>query len=171
MSEDFQELKKSIRERAHAARNALADKDGLSSAICERLVALPEYRTATTVMYYVDVRSEVRTRHYLQTALGHGKRIVVPYCVDDVLATFLLTDMGQRVGSVDVGDRAHVGGAGRLRAAPGSLWRRLLDERVPRTASGAASQPARGDRAAGLTRVVCGELRHGALSAPRDPSW
>src|SRR5580698_6204893 len=95
MSEDFQELKKSIRERAHAARNALADKDGLSSAICERLVALPEYRTATTVMYYVDVRSEVRTRHYLQTALGHGKRIVVPYCVDDVLATFLLTDMSQ----------------------------------------------------------------------------
>jgi 5-formyltetrahydrofolate cyclo-ligase len=95
MSEDFQELKKSIRERAHAARNALADKDGLSRLICERLVALPEYQSAKTVMYYVDVRSEVRTRHYLQTALGHGKRIVVPYCVADELETFLLTDMGQ----------------------------------------------------------------------------
>jgi 5-formyltetrahydrofolate cyclo-ligase len=95
MSDDLQERKKSIREQAHAARNAVADKDGLSRLICERLVALPEYRAAKTVMYYVDVRSEVRTRNYLQTALGHGKRIVVPYCVDDELETFLLTDMNQ----------------------------------------------------------------------------
>lgn len=95
MHEDLHELKKSIRERAHAARNALTDKDELSRVICERLVALPEYQAAGTVMYYVDVRSEVRTRHYLRTALGHGKRIVVPYCVADELETFLLTDMGQ----------------------------------------------------------------------------
>jgi 5-formyltetrahydrofolate cyclo-ligase len=94
--EDFRERKKAIREQAHAARNALEDKDGLSRLICERLVALPEYWAAKTVMYYVDVRSEVRTRHFLQTALGHGKRIVVPYCVQgDELETFLLTDMGQ----------------------------------------------------------------------------
>jgi 5-formyltetrahydrofolate cyclo-ligase len=96
MSDDLQERKKSIREEAHAARNALADKDGLSQVICERLVGLPEYKSAQTVMYYVDVRSEVRTRHYLKTALGHGKRIVVPYCVvDEELETFLLTDMNQ----------------------------------------------------------------------------
>jgi 5-formyltetrahydrofolate cyclo-ligase len=96
MSADLQEQKKAIREQAHAARNALADKDGLSRIICERLVALPEYRAAKTVMYYVDVRSEVRTRHYLQTALGQGKRIVVPYCVlGDELETYLLSDMGQ----------------------------------------------------------------------------
>jgi 5-formyltetrahydrofolate cyclo-ligase len=95
MSAEFQEQKKIIREQAHAARNALADKDELSRLICERLVALPEYRAAHTVMYYVDVRSEVRTRNYLQTALGHGKRIVVPYCVNDELETFHLTDMSQ----------------------------------------------------------------------------
>jgi 5-formyltetrahydrofolate cyclo-ligase len=96
MSDDLQAQKKTIREQAHAARNALVDKDDLSRVICERLVALAEYQAAKTVMYYVDVRSEVRTRHYLRTALGHGKRIVVPYCVvDDELETFLLTDMGQ----------------------------------------------------------------------------
>ncbi len=96
MSADLQEQKKAIRAQAHAARNALADKDGLSRVVCERLVALPEYWAAKAVMYYVDVRSEVRTRHYLQTALGHGKRIVVPYCVQgDELETFLLTEMGQ----------------------------------------------------------------------------
>ncbi len=96
MSDDLQERKKAIREQAHAARNALADKDALSQVICQRLVALPEYKSAKTVRYYVDVRSEVRTRHYLRTALGHGKRIVVPYCiVDEELETFLLTDMNQ----------------------------------------------------------------------------
>jgi 5-formyltetrahydrofolate cyclo-ligase len=95
MSDDFQQQKKAIREQAHAARNALAEKDELSRLTCERLVGLPEYQSAKTVMYYVDVRSEVRTRNYLQTALGHGKRIVVPYCVDDELETFLLTDMNQ----------------------------------------------------------------------------
>jgi 5-formyltetrahydrofolate cyclo-ligase len=95
MTVELHEEKKAIREKAHAARNALTDKDALSQIICERLVTLPEYQAAHTVMYYVDVRSEVRTRLYLQTALGHGKRIVVPYCVDDELETFHLTDMNQ----------------------------------------------------------------------------
>ena len=44
-------------------------------------------------MYYVDVRSEVRTRHYLPTALTQGKRIVVPYCVDGELELFHLQNM------------------------------------------------------------------------------
>ena len=38
MSDDLQQLKTSIREQAHAARNALLDKDELSRLICERLV-------------------------------------------------------------------------------------------------------------------------------------
>lgn len=87
--------KKELREQAHAARNALPDKDAKSQLICERLVSLPSYQAAKTVMFYVDVRSEVRTRHYLPIALRHGKRIVVPYCVDRELELFLLTDMDQ----------------------------------------------------------------------------
>src|SRR4051812_2636204 len=43
---------------------------------------LPEYAAARTVLFYVDVRSEVRTRHYLPTALTHGKKVVVPWCND-----------------------------------------------------------------------------------------
>ena len=92
---DMQVRKKAIREAAHAARNALPNKDELSQGICEKFVALPEYAAAKTVMYYVDVRSEVRTRHYLATALTHGKRIVVPYCVDGELELFLLEDMNE----------------------------------------------------------------------------
>ena len=46
-------------------------------------MAQPEYQKATTVMFYVDVRAEVRTRYALPDALQSGKRIVVPWCNDD----------------------------------------------------------------------------------------
>ncbi|HZZ79477.1 MAG TPA: 5-formyltetrahydrofolate cyclo-ligase [Gemmataceae bacterium] len=75
-----QEEKKRIREQAHANRNAQADKDALSQEICAKFVAMPEYVQAKTVMYYIDVRSEVRTRHALPSALTEGKKIVVPWC-------------------------------------------------------------------------------------------
>lgn len=90
---DFQERKRQIREQAHANRNQQADKEGLSQHICAAFVALPEYAAARTVMFYVDVRSEVRTRHALPAALQSGKRIVVPYCVNKELELFLLEDM------------------------------------------------------------------------------
>jgi 5-formyltetrahydrofolate cyclo-ligase len=93
--DEFQTHKKAIREQAHANRNAQPNKDELSQQICAAFVALPEYTAAQTVMYYVDVRSEVRTRHFLPTALTHGKRIVVPYCVDNELELFLLRDMAE----------------------------------------------------------------------------
>jgi 5-formyltetrahydrofolate cyclo-ligase len=93
--EDLQRRKTEIREQAHAARNAQENKDELSQAIVERFVALPEYQRAKTVMFYVDVRSEVRTRHYFATALTHGKRIVVPYCVDGELELFHLENMDE----------------------------------------------------------------------------
>src|SRR5436309_5667622 len=94
-TEGFQQRKKKIREEAHARRNQQPDKDALSQQICAAFVALPEYAAAKTVMYYVDVRSEVRTRHYLPTALTHGKRIVVPYCVNNELELFHLENMDE----------------------------------------------------------------------------
>lgn len=92
---DFHARKKALREQAHANRNAQSDKDPLSQLICQKLIDLPEYQAARTVLYYVDVRSEVRTRHYLPTALTHGKTIVVPYCVEGELELFHLTNMDE----------------------------------------------------------------------------
>jgi 5-formyltetrahydrofolate cyclo-ligase len=77
---EIQSRKKAIREQAHENRKQQPDKDELSRAICEKFVGLPEYQSAKTVMFYVDVRTEVRTRDYLATALTHGKKIVVPWC-------------------------------------------------------------------------------------------
>jgi 5-formyltetrahydrofolate cyclo-ligase len=92
--EDLVQRKKALREQAHAARNALENKDELSQQICERLVARPEYLNAATVLWYVDVRSEVRTRTYLATALTQGKKIVVPWCnTEGELELFHLVDM------------------------------------------------------------------------------
>lgn len=72
--------KQLIREQAHAARRALPDKDERSARIMERVLALPEFDRAATVMFYIDVRAEVRTRAALPAALASGKRIVVPWC-------------------------------------------------------------------------------------------
>jgi 5-formyltetrahydrofolate cyclo-ligase len=91
--EDFKQQKKLIRDQAHANRNRRENKDELSRRICDTFMALPAYQAAHTVLFYIDVRSEVRTRHALPTALQHGKRIVVPYCIDNDLELFLLSGM------------------------------------------------------------------------------
>lgn len=78
------ERKQQMRRAAYDARNAQQDKDRLSELAIARFVALPEYQLAQTAMWYLDCRSELRTRHALPAALANGKRIVVPYCtVDD----------------------------------------------------------------------------------------
>ena len=89
------ELKKTIREQSHANRNALVEKDELSKLIMARVMALPEYHAAKTVMYYIDVRSEVRTRQALPDALASGKRVIIPYCVDGELELFHLESMDE----------------------------------------------------------------------------
>src|SRR5260370_14550702 len=90
---DWQQRKKGLREQAHANRNAQENKDELSRRICAKFMAQSEYETARTVMFYVDVRSEVRTRHSLPDALGTGRRVVVPYCVNNPLELFDLKCM------------------------------------------------------------------------------
>jgi 5-formyltetrahydrofolate cyclo-ligase len=91
--------KQEIRQQAHENRKNQADKDGVSRAIVERFMSLPEYAAAKTVMFYIDVRDEVRTRHALPEAIQGDKRIVIPYCVDGELELFHLESMDE----LDVG--------------------------------------------------------------------
>jgi 5-formyltetrahydrofolate cyclo-ligase len=78
------ERKAKLRRQAYDVRNAQDNKDDVSRTIVDRFVALPEYAAAGTAMWYLDARSEVRTRYQLADALKSGKAIVVPYCtVDD----------------------------------------------------------------------------------------
>lgn len=94
-SDDLQKLKRVVRARADANRRRQQDKDRLSRVICAKLAALPQYAAAGTVMFYVDVRDEVRTRHFFPQVRQQGKRIVVPYCVGDRLGLFLLESIDE----------------------------------------------------------------------------
>ncbi len=96
---DPQSLKQAIREQARKARIAQKNKDEVSTKLCDSFMALPEYASAKTVMWYVDAGSEVRTRHILPVALTLGKRVVVPYCIVETneLELFLLEDMSELV--------------------------------------------------------------------------
>jgi 5-formyltetrahydrofolate cyclo-ligase len=83
MIDQLVEQKAKLRRQAYDARNAQEHKDEVSRTIVDRVVALPEYAAAKTAMWYLDVRSEVRTRHQVGDALTSGKKIVVPYCTVD----------------------------------------------------------------------------------------
>jgi 5-formyltetrahydrofolate cyclo-ligase len=90
---ELQQRKKTLREQAHANRNAQPDKEEVSKRICAKLVGSPEYRAARTVMYYVDVRSEVHA-----TSLPEARAraaIVVPWCRDGELELFHLESMDE----------------------------------------------------------------------------
>lgn len=96
---DLASRKQEIRTAAHANRRDQQDKDGVSKTIVDRFMNLPEYAAAKTVMFYIDVRDEVRTRHALPEAITGDKRIVIPYCVDGELELFHLESMDE----LDVG--------------------------------------------------------------------
>ena len=82
-TDELLELKSQLRRKAYDARNAQPNKDEVSTLAMAKLVELPEYREAQTVLWYLDCRSELRTRHALPAALNGDKRIVVPYCTTD----------------------------------------------------------------------------------------
>src|SRR5262245_13712687 len=120
---DFKERKTKIREQAHANRNAQPEKDAISERICATFMTLPEYAVAQTVMFYVDVRSEVRTRHSLPAALASGKRIVVPWCLNNELELFVLTSMDElAVGMYKILEpRRELRGLAEKKVRPGEL--------------------------------------------------
>ena len=67
---ELQGSKHLLRRQAYDARQAQPRKDEVSRHAIARLVRLPEYQAARTVMWYIDCRSELRTQHTLPEALG-----------------------------------------------------------------------------------------------------
>lgn len=87
---------------AYAARNAQPDKDNLSQQICRTVLHQPAYRAATTVMWYLHCRSEVKTLQTVAAELTSGKKIVIPYCSKDAqgqnrLGLWWLQDLSELV--------------------------------------------------------------------------
>ncbi|MEQ8788986.1 MAG: 5-formyltetrahydrofolate cyclo-ligase [Pirellulaceae bacterium] len=80
---ELMERKNALRRAAYDARNAQEEKDRLSEAAIARFEQLQQYQRAETAMWYIDCRSELRTKFALPRAIASGKRIIVPYCTVD----------------------------------------------------------------------------------------
>ena len=82
--EKIMEKKGKMRREAYDRRNAQENNDEVSSAAVEIFMALPEYEKAHTIMWYIDCRSETRTKPQLLAEVEKGeKKIIVPYCTED----------------------------------------------------------------------------------------
>ncbi len=82
--EAVMERKNTMRREAYDRRNAQENKDEISARACEKFIALPEYQKAQVAMWYIDCRSETRTKPQLLEEVGKGeKKIIVPYCTVD----------------------------------------------------------------------------------------
>ena len=93
---DIQQQKSAFRSQAAGNRRDQPDKEELSRRIVGAFMSLPEFALADTVLFYVDVRDEVRTQTDLQLALDCSKTIVVPWCNEaGELELFCLTSMDQ----------------------------------------------------------------------------
>lgn len=82
--EAVMERKNKMRRQAYDRRNAQENKDEISARACQKFMALPEYQRAKTAMWYIDCRSETRTKPQLLDEVSKGeKKIIVPYCTED----------------------------------------------------------------------------------------
>ncbi len=93
--DEVRRLKKQMRREATARRAKQPDAERLSRQIFQQLAALPEYVRARTLMLYLDVRSEVRTRWFVHTVWGEERRVVVPYCENGEIELFRLNSFDE----------------------------------------------------------------------------
>jgi 5-formyltetrahydrofolate cyclo-ligase len=95
--------KQEIRRQIGIRRRSQSDKDNLSKAIQNRLMELKQFKAAKTILFYIDMRSEVRTRVALVSALASDKKTVVPFCNEGRLDLFHLEHAGElAIGSFGV---------------------------------------------------------------------
>ncbi len=83
LTADVARAKRAARERALAARDALApaERARLSTLVCARAAALPELRGARSILLFASFRSEVDTRPLLDALLARGSAVALPRVV------------------------------------------------------------------------------------------
>lgn len=75
------DLKSKVRKQMTGLRSQQKDQDEASRLITKHLTALSIWQAASTVLFYVDIRDEVRTRPLLQATLSQSRTCVVPFCL------------------------------------------------------------------------------------------
>ena len=78
------EQKGEMRREAYDRRAAQENKKEVSQQAVERFLALEEYQSAKTIMWYIHCRSETRTKIQLEEEVNRKeKTVIVPYCTED----------------------------------------------------------------------------------------
>lgn len=79
---DIREVKKKLRtEFKNLRRNMpFEEKNSKDMAILDRVLKLPEYKSASIILTYVSTDIEVDTKALIQQALLDGKTVAVPRC-------------------------------------------------------------------------------------------
>ncbi len=90
------EAKEAARRKGRAAqREASAHRRAAGALACERLIALPEYRRANRLLWYVSHGHELPTREAIQRELARGRTLFVPYVEDRGLRLWRLLDLAE----------------------------------------------------------------------------
>lgn len=89
------DIKKAIRKDTLRRRDAIPHqvRRVKDSAIRDRLLGLPEFINAASVLFYASFRSEVDTIALLKEALSRGKTVMLPRVEGDVLKIYEIKDM------------------------------------------------------------------------------
>ncbi len=92
--------KNALRKIYSSRRAAIADADhrAFSDLIAESFLSTEEYKSADTVLLYLSINREVRTRGLVARILKDGKRLALPVCFDKGQMTFrYITNKNQLV--------------------------------------------------------------------------
>ncbi|MEP7327262.1 MAG: 5-formyltetrahydrofolate cyclo-ligase [Gemmatimonadota bacterium] len=101
--------KAEVRQQGLAAREGVPDRAAASRAIQARVMALPEFSAAATILTYMGVRTEVATEAIVAEAVRLHKKVAAPYVTPDGLHAALIEGRGDlvpaRFGLVEPADR------------------------------------------------------------------
>jgi len=82
---DIREYKRRIRENCKTIRKDIPaeQKSANDAKILKNITKSSHYRDCKTLLCYVSTKSEVDTHALIERALADGKRVAVPYCVEN----------------------------------------------------------------------------------------
>lgn len=74
--------KKLFRDKLLKKRNGLSwlEVQGTSHEITQRILFLPAYQQAQTILFYLSTRNEIDTAPLIRTAWQQDKKVIVPVC-------------------------------------------------------------------------------------------
>ncbi len=91
---DTGNIKHTLRRRMADARDRLTDAQRRQGAdsVCQRVMSLPLFHIAKTVLTYMAIGSELQTNRLVEQILHAGKQLVVPRVSGDQLTLHPITD-------------------------------------------------------------------------------